>query len=146
MLPAGFVEKLADSRQGFDDRLIGGDFAVKHTQGISDGAALAVGAHVCGDWFESFAQSFVVGGAIIWAADGVQLQRPVFDAEAIEERGQQFKNLGVARWGFAARAGRADALRADLIELAIPPLLWTLPPELRADVIELVQATIPKLV
>jgi hypothetical protein len=43
MCAAGFVEKLADARQGLDDGLILRDFAIEDAQGIGDGAALAIG-------------------------------------------------------------------------------------------------------
>jgi hypothetical protein len=45
-LRQGFVEELADARQRFDDRLIGGDFAIEHAQGIGHRPALAIGAHL----------------------------------------------------------------------------------------------------
>ena len=46
MLAATLIQKLADARQLLDDRLVFGNFAVKHAQRIGHRAALAVGAHL----------------------------------------------------------------------------------------------------
>ena len=87
MPAAGLVKELADARQGFDNGLIRGNLAIKHAQRVGDGTTLTVGTHLPHDRLESLAQSFVISGAIIRAADRVQLQRPVVNAEAIEQRG-----------------------------------------------------------
>ena len=50
----------ADARKLLDDRLVLGNFAVKHAQRIGDGAALAIHAHVRRDRLERFAQRLVV--------------------------------------------------------------------------------------
>src|SRR5947209_257095 len=118
MLTAGLVKKLADARKFFDDGLIFGDFAIEDAQRVGNGTALAIDAHFVFDRLKRVAQSFVVFGAITGTADGVQFEYPVLDAKAIEQCGEQFENLRVARRGFAARAGWADDLCADLIELA----------------------------
>src|ERR1700731_1136676 len=138
------VEELADARQRFDNGLIRRNFAIKDAQWIGDCAPLAISAHLPDDRFKGFAQSFVVSSAIVRTTDRVQLQRPVFNAETVEQSNQQFQNFGVARRRLTARAGRTDDLRADLIELAVSPLLRALAAELRPDVVELVQASIPK--
>ena len=98
---AAFVEKLADARKRFDDGLIFGDFAVEDAQRVGDGAALAVGAHFPDDGLERLAQRFVEAGAVGRAAYGVEFERPAGDADAIEQRGQQFENFGVAGGRFA---------------------------------------------
>src|SRR5208282_1507221 len=146
MPAAWLVEELADAWQGFDDGLVGGNFAIKDTQWIGDGAALAVSAHLSDDGLKRFAESFVVGGTIVRTADRIQLQRPIFDAEAVEQCGQQLQNFGVAGRRLAACAWRADDLGADLIELPVAPFLWTLAAELWADVIELIESAVPELV
>ena len=84
---AAFVEKLADARQGFDDRLVLGNFAVEDAQRVGDGAALAVGAHFADDGFERLAQRFVEFCAVGGTAYGVEFERPAGDANAIEQRG-----------------------------------------------------------
>src|ERR1700722_12061760 len=95
MAAARLVKKLADARQGFNNGLIGGNFAIKHAQRIGYRATLAVSAHLPDDGRERLAQSFVVGCTIIWTAYRVQLQRPVLDANAVEQRGQQLQNFGI---------------------------------------------------
>ena len=71
MPAARLVEKLADARQRFDNRLICGNFAIEDPKWIGDGATLAVGAHLSDDRFERLTQSFVVGGTIVGATDRV---------------------------------------------------------------------------
>src|ERR1700719_1424199 len=130
MLAARRVEELADAGQFFDDGLVRGNFAIEHAQRIVDGAALAVDTHLPDDWFERLAEGFVVNGAIVGTADRVQFQLPVFNAEPVEERGQQFENFSVARRRLAARAGRTDDLRLDLIELPVSSPLRALEAQL----------------
>src|SRR5579863_8151132 len=146
MLATRLVEKLADARQFVDDGLVGRNFAVKHAQRIRNGAALAIRAHLSDHWLQRLAQSFVISGAIVGTADGVQLQGPVFDSQSIEQSRQQFQNLGVTRRRLASRARWTDDLRSDLIELTVSSFLRTLAAKLRPDVIKLVQAALPKLV
>src|SRR5580704_5125326 len=146
MPAARFIEKLADARQFVDDGLVGRNFAVEHAQRIRHGAALAISAHLSDHWFKCLAQSFVISGAIVGTADGVQLQGPVFDSEPVEQSGQQFQNLGVTRRRLAPRTRWTDDFRTDLIELPISSLLRTLAAKLRPDVVKLVQAALPKLV
>src|SRR5579871_6832326 len=71
MPAARLVKKLADARQGFNNGLIGGNFAIKRAQRIVDGTTLAVGTHLPHNWLKRLTQSFVVSGAIIWAAHRV---------------------------------------------------------------------------
>ena len=146
MLAATLVQKLADARQLFDDRLVLGNLAIKHAQRIGDGAALAVLAHTGNHRLKRLAQSLVVRRTIAGATDRIQLQRPVSNAKAVEQCRQQLQHFRIARRRLAARAGRPNDLRTDLVELAISPLLRTLPPKLRTDVVELVQPAIPKFV
>ncbi len=146
MLAATFIQERADARQLVDDRLVLGDFAIKHPQRIGDRASLAILAHAGHHRLKRLAQSLVIRRAIVDTADRIQFQGPVSNAEAIEQRRQQFQYFRIARWRLAARAGRPDDLRPDLIELAITSLLWTLPAKLRPDVVELVQTAIPEFV
>src|ERR1700690_3098728 len=146
VLAATLVEKLADTRQLLDDRLVLGNFAIKHPQRIGDSAALAILAHAGNYGLERLTQSFVVRRAVVGATNRIQLQGPISNAEAVEQRRQQLQHFSIARRRFAACAGRPDNLRPDLVELAISPLLRTLATKLRPDVVQLVQSAVPKLV
>ena len=140
---AGLVEILADLRQLLDDGLIFRMFAVEHAQRIGFRAALAVGAHLLHDGLQRLAQSLVVARAIFRAAYGIQLQIPIAQANFVQQRSQHLQHFGIARRRLAARAGRPDDLRSNLVELAITSFLRTLAAKLRTDVIELLQRALP---
>ena len=137
---ASLVEILADLRQLLDDRLVFRNLAVEHAQRIRLGTALAVGAHLVYHRLQRLAQSLVVAGAVVGAADGVQLQscqprRPTSSSSVAS-----ISSTSASRAGDSLPAARRpDDLGADLEELAIAALLRTLAAELRADVIELLQ-------
>src|SRR5262249_48171734 len=80
------------------------------------------------------------------AADGIQLQSPFRNSQTIQQSRQHLQQLRIARRRLAPGRRRANDLRADLIKLPVASLLRPLPPELRANVIELVEAAVPKLV
>src|SRR5262249_3397815 len=69
------------------------------------------------------------------------------DAEAIEQRGQHLEDFSIDGRRLASCGAWPDDLRPDLVELAIAAFLRPLPAELRANVIEALQArAFPKLV
>src|SRR5439155_20054216 len=146
MVEAGFIQIVANARQHVDDGLVLGNLAVKNTQRLRERPALAVHADIAAGGFQGFAQSFIVSRAVVGTSNRGELQAPVSYAEAIEKRRQQLQKLGVACGGFAAGGGRPDHFCANLIKLSIASLLGTLPAILRADVVELVLATIPMFV
>ena len=88
MLPARLIEKLADARQVFNDRLIFRNFAIKHAQRISHRAALAIDTHFILHRIQRFSQGFVVGGAVICTSDGIKLELPAGNSQSIEHRCQ----------------------------------------------------------
>src|SRR5581483_116080 len=147
MLAAGLVEVVEHSWQLFNDGLVLGDFAVQDAQRVGDGAALTIGAHAGDNRCKRLAQRLKVARPVIGAANGVQFERPVGDADAIQQSGEHLQHLGVAHRRLAAGSGRADGFRADLVELPVASLLRTLAAELRAHVKELLHAgTLPQLV
>ena len=146
MLAATFVEKLTDARQLVDDGLVLGNLAIKHAQRIGDRPPLAVATHFVHNRLQRLAQGFVVNRAIIGAADRIQLQSPIIDAEPVEKRGQHFQHLCIPCRRFAAGGRWSDCLRPNLIKLPVAPFLWTLTPELWPDVVKLIKSAIPKLV
>jgi hypothetical protein len=91
------------------------------------------------DGREGIAQGGDIAGAVGAGAYGVDLQLPVLNSQLIEKRRQHFQDFRIAQGRLGAGAGGTDDLRANLPELAVASLLWTLAAELRADVIELLQ-------
>src|SRR5208282_902929 len=143
---ASFVQKLADGGKRCDDGLVFGNFAVEDAQRIGYGAALTVGAHGSYHGRERLAESFVKLSAVGGAAYGVQFEGPVGDADAVEQRGQQFQNFRVAHGRLAAGGGGADDFGVNLVELAVASFLRALAAKHRADREELVQAPLPEFV
>src|SRR5271157_1216977 len=115
---AGFVQELSNGGESFDDGLISGNFAVEDSQRIGYGAALAVGAHFSYYGCERLAEGFVEFCAVGGAAYGVEFERPVGDAYAVEQRGQEFENFRVPGGRLAAAGGGADDFGVNLVELA----------------------------
>src|SRR5437016_11840795 len=103
-------------------------------------AALAVVAHVPDCVLARRLQRLDIFWTVVGAADGVELERPSGNADAVEQSGQHLEHLGVDRRRLAARARWADDLGTDLVELPVTPLLRTLSAKLRADVVELLQS------
>src|ERR1035437_1514362 len=141
-----FVEELVDGVESFDDRLVFGNFAVEDAQRIGDIAALAVSAHFFYYGRERLAKSFVEFCSVGGAAYGVQFERPVGDAHAVEQRGEEFEDFRVSGGRLAAGGGGADDFGSDLIELAVAAFLRTLAAELRSAIEELVEAAVPEFV
>src|SRR5271166_2396178 len=143
---AGFVEKFADGGERVDDGLVFGNLAVEDSQRIGDGAALAVNAHFRHYRNERLAECLVELRAIGGAAYGVQLQRPVGEAYAVEQGGQELKDLRVSNRGLAAGGRGADDFGVDLVELAVASFLRALAAKHGADREEFVQAALPEFV
>src|ERR1022692_96067 len=141
-----FVEELVDGGESFDDRLVFGNLAVEDAQRIGDIAALAVSAHFFYYGCERLAKSFVEFCSVGGAAYGVQFERPVGDAHAVEQRGEEFEDFRVSGGRQAAGGGGADDFGSNLIELAVAAFLRTLAAELRSNIEELAEPAIPKLV
>src|SRR5208282_4331768 len=141
-----FVEELVDGGESFDDRLVFGNLAVEDAQRIGDIAALAVSAHFFYYGCERLAEGFVEFCAVGGAAHGVQFERPVGDAHAVEQRGQEFEDFCISGGRLAAGGGGSDDLGSDLVELAVAAFLRTLAAELRSDIEELVEAAVPEFV
>ena len=97
MLAAGLVEEFRDARQLFNDGLVGRHFAVEHAQRIGNGAALAITAHVRDYAAQRRAQGFVELGTIIGATNGVEFERPILHAQAVEQRGQHLQHFSITR-------------------------------------------------
>ena len=141
---AAVLDFLAHAGERVDDGLVGWDLAVENTQGIGDGAALAIAAHGIDHWRQRLTQSLVESRPAVGAADGVELERPSGDAQAVEQRGEHFQQFRVSRRGLAAARGWANHFRADLIELSVSSFLRAFAAELWANVVELVEAAIPE--
>src|SRR5690242_4807954 len=143
--PAALIEEVADTRKLLDDGLIFWDFAVENAQWIRDRTALTVHAHLRRHGLERLAQCLIEKRAVVDAAYGIELQVPVIDAETIQKCGEQFDDFSIACGRLAPGRRRPDHFRANLVELAVTSLLWTLPPELRAHVKQLVESAFPQL-
>ena len=143
---ASFVKKLGDGGQLCDDGLVFGNFAVENSQRIGYGAALAVGAHFSDYGCERLAESFVEFDAVGGAAYGVEFERPVGDANAVEQGSQEFQNFRIAHGRLAAGGGGTDDLGVNLVELAVASFLRALAAKHRANREEFVQAALPEFV
>src|ERR1019366_2914084 len=143
---ASFVQKLGDGGESFDDGLVFGNFAVENSQRIGYGAALAVGAHFSYYGRERLAESFVEFCTVGGAAYGIELECPLGDTDAVEQRGQELKNLRVAHGRLAAGGGGPDDLGVNLVELAVASFLRALAAKHRADGEEFVEAALPEFV
>ena len=129
-----------------DDGLVFGNFAIEDAQRVGYGAALTVGAHGCDDGCERLAEGFIEFYSVGGAAHGVQFERPVGNAYAIEQRGQELEDFCVSGGRLAAGGGGADDFGVNLVELAVASFLRALAAEHGADREELVQATLPEFV
>ena len=136
---AFFVEVLADLGQRFDDGLVFRHFAVEYAQRVGFGAALAIGAHLVLHAGQGLAQSLVIQRTALGTADGVEFERPAFEADGIENGGEHVEDFRIAHRQFAARRRRADDLGVNLEELAVAAFLRALAAEHGADHVELVQ-------
>ncbi len=143
---AVFVQELADGGESFDDRLVFGNFAVEDTQRVGYGAALAVLAHFRYYGLEGFAEGLIEFYAVGGAAYGVQFERPVGDAYAVQKCGQEFEDFRVSGGRLAAGGGGADDFGVNLLELAVASFLRSLAAKHRADREEFVQAPLPEFV
>src|SRR5579863_1316310 len=146
MRTAALIQVLADTRERLDNRLILGNLAVKHAQWVCHRTALTIGAHFVFHRIECFPQCLVKTSAVSRRAYRIQLEIPVRDTKAIEQRGQHFQYFRISCGRFTAGRGWTNDLGAYLIKLAIAALLWTLSSKLRTDVVELVEPAIPELV
>src|SRR5262249_33259971 len=91
--------------------------------------------------------SFVVALAVVRAAHGIKFQLPALDSEPVQQRCQHFQYFCIYRGRLAPRRTWPNHLRANLVELAVSAFLRTFASELRANVIETLQAgTFPQLV
>src|SRR5439155_24833521 len=107
---------------------------------------LAFTAHLVLHWVKRLAERLVECSAVGGSANGVQLEIPIRDAEPVEQRSQHFQHFRVASGRFASSRCGPDYFCPDLIELPIAAFLRALTTKLRADVVELVNAAIPKFV
>src|ERR1700740_1441722 len=145
MVSASIIEKLADGRQLFYDGLVFRNFAVEDSQRIGHRASPAINAHFIDHGGQCLPQGLAEFCTVRGAAHRIQFERPVRDANAVEQCGQKFQDLGIPRRRGAAGSRWPDDFRSDLVELAATASLRTLAAELRADIKELVDASVPEL-
>ena len=93
-----------------------GILAVQHAQRIGLRSPLAIVAHLVLHRLQRLAQRLVVARTIFGAADGVQLQPPVAQAEFIEQRRQHLQHLGIAQRRLATRTLAARAISAPICQ------------------------------
>ena len=135
MLAAGLIQKLADSRKGVNDRLILGHFAIEDAQRISHGPPLTIDTHLTPLPAPTLSAMLRCRQRDRWGSQRIQLKIPTLDPQPVEQCRQHLQHLRVAYRRLASRRRRAQALRPDLIELPVAPLLWTLAPELGTDIV-----------
>src|ERR1700755_2263029 len=136
---ASFIQKLADARQLVDNWLVLTHLTIEHTQRICYSAPLAVDAHLLLDGLKCLTQRFVDPRAVARASHRIQLQVPIGDAKPVQQGGQHLKDFSIACRRLAAGWRRPDDFGSDLIKLPITALLWAFAPELRANVIKLIE-------
>src|SRR6266853_1786553 len=146
MSSASIIEKLADGGQTFYDGLVFRNFAVEDSQRIGYRASPAINAHFIDHGGQCLAQGFAEFCAVCGAAHRIQFECPACDANAVEQCGQKFQDLGIPCWRGAAGGDWSNDFGSDLVELAVTALLRTLAAELRADIKELVETAVPKFV
>src|SRR5262249_32951320 len=98
----GIVKRVDDLRQGVDDGLVLGYLAVEDPKRVSDGATMAIDAHLWREGDECGSKHLVVAGAGGGGGDGGCFKFPASDAQLIEERGEHFEDFGVAEGALAA--------------------------------------------
>src|SRR5512145_148899 len=125
---AALAEPLEEARSLLEDRLAGRHLAVEHPERVALDPLIAVAAELTSAPAEPALQLLQVGGAAGGVTDGVELQLGLH-AEPGEEVLEERDLLGVD-----GRLGDAEGLAADLVELAVAPLLRPLPPEHRPQV------------
>ena len=133
------IERIDNFGQRVNDRLVLGHLAVQHAQRIGDRAALAIHAHLRGDGLERRAQRLVVARPIRGRPTELMCSvQPVMpsSSSSVASISRIFR---IAQRALAARRRRPDDLGADLRKLPVAALLRPLAPELRTDVIELLQ-------
>src|SRR6202035_5994563 len=79
-------------------------------------------------------------------ADRIDVESRISNPEPAQQGVQHLQQFRIANWPLAPRRRRPNHLRPNLIELPVPPLLWSLPPKLRPNVVQLVQPAVPKFV
>src|ERR1022692_3874467 len=146
VLAAILIQILRDCRESCNDRLVFRNFAIEDSQRMGHGAPLAIDAHLIYYGSEGLPQRLIESGAVGGAAHRIQLQRPVGDADAVEQRGDKFENLRVSRRRLTARTGRADDFGIDLVELPVSSFLRSFAAKHWADRENFIQPPLPEFV
>ncbi len=133
MLAAGIAETVGNMRQLIDNGLLFRQLRIQHAQRIRLDAPLAIGAQLVAHFLQFAAQPLHICRPAILISDGIDVELCARQIHTSKKCQQHLDHFRIER----RMVGRPQQLRANLIELPVPPFLWPFAPEHRPDVVKL---------